>query len=225
MVNQNILYTISTALLVVMLTGCGTGNHTNSSMKGAQAVTVKEHEIAAQFHSAFEIKPDKNNMIIHYNVKNISGKTKTLTFSSGLEADYSVYDSAGKKVKQYSDDVLSTQAIKKITLKNNQEMNKQFTISDLPNGQYKLELYLTAKEEEAKVVTNLIIKNSFTITSGVYVGQMDSHTIEMDMNGNKEAFQLTISAQQQLTTLKEGQLVSFTYRENNLGQKMIEKFE
>ena len=75
-------------------------------LKGTKEESPTQNEIAASFHATIETKAENNTMIIHYKIKNLSGKTKKLTFTSGLEADYIVYDLQGKKVKQYSDEVM-----------------------------------------------------------------------------------------------------------------------
>jgi hypothetical protein len=222
--NNNWLSMIGLALMIVLLTGCGTGTAPKGSAEGIKREPPNQNEIAAKFHATIEIKPVIKTMVIHYTVKNLSDKAQKLTFTSGLEADYIVYDLHGKKVKQYSDEVMSTQAIKELVLGSNQEISETFTISDLPNGHYKIEMFLTAKEEEAKVVTDLIVKNSFSQGSGVLVGQMDPHTIEIDIEGKKIAFQLTEEAKKQYASLKEGRKASFFYTENETGQKTIQKF-
>jgi hypothetical protein len=222
--NNQLIFLMSSVLVIGLLTGCGAGAAPKGNAEGTKKEHSTQNEIAASFHATIETKAVKNTMIIHYAVKNLSGKTKKLTFSSGLEADYIVYDLEGKKVKQYSDEVMSTQAIKELELKSNQEIVKEFTISDLPNGRYKIEVFLTAKEEEAKVVSDLIVKNAFSKGTGVLVGQMDPHTIEIDMEGKKVAFQLTEDAIRQLPLLQEGQQVSFLYNEKETGQKLIRRF-
>ncbi|WP_144548570.1 BsuPI-related putative proteinase inhibitor [Bacillus sp. X1(2014)] len=218
-----VTYFIST-LVIGLLTGCETESAPKGSAEGTKTEVPEQNEIAAKFHTTIETKPEYKSMIISYTVKNLSDKSQKLTFPSGLEADYIVYDLQGKKVKQYSEEVMSTQAIKALEVGSNQEITKEFTISDLPNGRYKIEVFLTAKEEEAKVVTDLIIKNSYSQRSGVLVGQMDPHTIEIDIEGKKVAFQLTEEAIKQLPLLKEGEQVSFLYTENESGQKLIHKF-
>lgn len=227
---KKLIYILSTALLIGLLTGCGAGSETKGSAEGSkrekpnQNEKENENEIAAKFHATIETKEENGTVIINYKVKNLSGKTQKLTFPSGLEADYIIYDQEGKKIKQYSDEVMSTQAIKELELENNQEITKEFRISDLANGKYKIEVFLTAKEEEAKVVTELIVKKSYSKGTGVLVGQMDPHTIEIDIEGKKVAFQLTEEAQKQLPSLTEGEQVSYLYTENDSGQKTIEKF-
>ena len=154
----------------------------------------------------------------------MSGVSQKLTLPSGLQADYIVYDEAGKKVKQYSDEVMSTQAIVEVMVENNQEISNEFTISDLYNGRYRIEVFLRAEEEQAKVVTDLIIENTlYSKGSGVLVGQIDPHSIEMDIKGEKIAFQLKEEAIQQLPSLKEGSEITFVYTENEI-QKTIERF-
>ena len=215
-------------LLVGLLSACGTGNQTNGNnevmKKKVAAENPKQNEIAAKVHPSIEMKEENNSTIINYKVKNISGGPIKLFFPSGLQADYIVYDEEGKKVKQYSDEVMSTQAITEMTFENNQEIQNSFTISDLYNGTYKIEVFLTAEEEQAKVVMDFLVEKSLlTKASGVFTGQIDPHSIEVDIKGEKVAFQLKEEAIQQLPSLKEGSEIWFVYTENEI-QKTIEKF-
>jgi hypothetical protein len=207
-----------------LLSACGTGNHTNGEGEVVKKENPKPNEIVARFHPSIEIKEENNSVIINYEVKNLSGDSQKLSLPSGLQADFIIFDEEGKKVKQYSEEVMSTQALVEVTIDNNQEIKNSFILSDLYNGRYKIEVFLTAKEEQAKVVTDLIIKNSlYTKASGILVGQMDPHTIEVDSKGEKIAFQLTEEAIEQLPSLKEGSEISFIYSENEI-QKTIETF-
>jgi hypothetical protein len=209
-------------LLVGFLSACGTGNNTNGSFEPVK--NEKQTEIIAKFHPSIETKEENNSIKINYKVKNVSGASQKLTLPSGLQADFIIYDEEGKKVKQYSDEVISTQAIIDVIVENNQEITNEFIISDLYNGRYSIEVFLIAKEEQAKVVTDLYVENSLlTKGSGVLVGQIDPHSIELDMKGEKIAFQLKEEAIQQLSSLKEGSEISFVYSENDI-QKTIEKF-
>jgi hypothetical protein len=219
---------IMIVLLVGLLSACGSGNQTNGKGETVENKNAEENpkknELAASVHPSIEIKEENNSTIINYKVKNISGGPLKLSFPSGLQADYIVYDEQGKKVKQYSDEVFSTQAITEMTFDNNQEIQNSFTISNLYNGNYKIEVFLTAKEQQAKVLMDVKVEKSiFTKASGIYTGQMDPHSIEVDMKGEKVAFQLKEEAIQQLPSLKEGNEISFVYTENEI-QKSIEKF-
>ncbi len=215
-------------LFVGLLSACGTGNNTNGSSDDVkeenQAENSQQNEITAKFHPTVETKEEDNSIIINYKVKNLSGVSQKLSFSTGLQADYIIYDEEGKKVKQYSEEVMSTQALTEVTLENNEEIKNGFTISELLNGKYKVEVFLTAKEEQAKVVTDLVVENSqYKKESGIYVGQIDPHSIEMEIKGETIAFQLKEEAIQQLSSLKEGNEISFIYSENEI-QKFIERF-
>jgi hypothetical protein len=211
-----------------LLSACGTGSTTNGNdegvKKGNPTEYPKQNEIVARFHPSIEIKEESNSVIINYKVKNVSGEPQKIQLPSGLQADFIIYDEEGKKVKQYSDEVMATQALVEVTIENNEEIQNSFTLTDLYNGRYIIEVFLTAKEEQAKVVTDIIVEQSlFTKASGVLVGQIDPHTIEVDMKGEKVAFQLTEEAIGQLPSLKEDSEISFVYTENEI-QKTIEKF-
>jgi hypothetical protein len=215
-------------LIVGLLSACGTGNNTNGSPDGVKKENPMENpklsEIVAKFHPSIEIKEENNSMIINYKVKNFSGEPQKLTFPGGLQADFIVYDQQGNKLKQYSEEVMSTQAITEVTLENNQAIEHEFTIDDLYNGQYIMEVFLTAKEEEAKVVTDFNVEKSlYSKGTGVLVGQIDPHSIELDINGEKIAFQLSDEAIKQLPSIKEGNTAEFVYTENEI-QKTIQKF-
>src|SRR3954468_7018559 len=113
-------------LVVGLLTACGTGNNTNGGSDGGksenQTEYPKQNEIAAKLLPSIETKEETNSMTINYKVKNLSGEPQKLSFSSGLQADFIVYDETGKKVKQYSEEVMSTQATNEVTLESNQEI-------------------------------------------------------------------------------------------------------
>ncbi|WP_284035898.1 BsuPI-related putative proteinase inhibitor [Neobacillus sp. 114] len=224
--NKSVIFILTTALAIGLLAGCGSGvvDKTNGSSGTPKATAPKQNDIAASFLPRIEIIEQGTGINVNYRVKNISGKAQKLTFSNGLQVDYIVYDESGKKLKQYSEEVMSTQAMEEVNLENNEEISKEFTITDLKNGKYKLEVFLTAKEEQASVVKDLLVEKAAFNGSGKYVGQIDPHTIEIDMNGTNTAFQLSDEAQRQLLALKEGSNVTFLYKENENGQKVIEKF-
>lgn len=222
MINKKLLFVLSSALVIGLLTGCGLGDKANGNSGKVDTETSKE--MAETFLSSIVVKQENSAIKVQYKVKNISGKTQKLTFPSGLQADYIIYDQSGKKIKQYSEEVASTQAIREVTLENNQQLEEEFTITGLQYGSYKIEVFLTAKEQQAKVVTDVLVEKSLSKGSGILVGQIDPHTIEINMDGNKQAFQLSDHAIQQYASLKEGEQISFVYNENENGQKVIQEF-
>jgi hypothetical protein len=221
MINKKRLFVISTLFVIGLLTGCGTEENPKGGSDVVEVETPKQEE---RFQNFIEMKEENNAVIINYKVKNVSGEAQKLTFASGLKADFIIYDQQGKKVKQYSDEVSSTQAIQEVVLEKNQELENGFTITDLTNGQYKIEVFLTAKEEQAKIVKDLTVKESkYSKGSGEYIGRMDPHSIEMVVDGETTAYQLSEEAIQQITTIKEGSTVSFLYSDDGI-QKTIAKF-
>jgi hypothetical protein len=231
MANKKWHFVIFTAFLFVLLTGCGLGANSSNNNRNEenQDETPKQEKAAATLETSVASTGVNNDTILHYKTKNVSGKTINLTFPSGLKVDYIIYDEQEKKVKQYSDDVMATQAIVKVALENGEEITQDFTISDLPNGKYVVEIFLTANEEKAKGFMDLLIENApFLNGSGELSGQMDPHTVEIMVDGEPTAFQLSEDAQLQLPLLNEGETVSYLYTEKviegELKQKTIEKF-
>jgi len=225
---------ITSILLIALLSACGTESkptetstepkptETSTDLKTEEA--PNKEEISAKFQPTVELSEEGEATIINYKAVNVSGSEQKLTFTDGLQVDFIIYDEAGEVVKQLSKESSSTQVIEELTLAENDLLEKEFTITDLYNGEYKIEVFLTAKEDEAKVVSDLIIKNStYSKAVGELVGLMDPHTVEITVDGEAAAFQLTDIAQQQISTLKDGSQVSFIYKVAN-EQKTIEEF-
>ncbi|AZU62813.1 BsuPI-related putative proteinase inhibitor [Neobacillus mesonae] len=223
---------VCSAIVIGLLAGCGSYSNVNDHKSGSsgqdpvKTETPAKDEIAAKFHSTIETREEKNDVVVLYKVKNLSGEAKRLSFTSGLEVDFILYDHNGNILKRYSEEVLSTQALKEITFENNQEIERMFKIPGLVNGNYKVEAFLLAKEEEAKAVKDFNVENSiYKQGDGKLVGLMDPHTIEVNMNGEAIAYQLSDQAREEIQSIKDGDLVTFVYIENDKGQKVIERFE
>ncbi|WP_174733464.1 BsuPI-related putative proteinase inhibitor [Mesobacillus harenae] len=223
MATKKMFYMMSSFLLIGLLAGCG-GSNPNVSPQEASAETPQKEELATIFHTTIETKEDNGVTVITYKVKNTSGEIQELTFSNGLQADYILYDEAGNKVKQFSDEVLSKQAIQELKIEVDEELQNEFRINDLPNGRYVIEVFLTANKEDTRVLMDIIIENSqVSKGTGLLVGQMDPHTVEISMDHTKSAFQLSDEAIQQVQSLHDGEAVTFIFTENGQ-QKTIEKF-
>ncbi|WP_203554229.1 BsuPI-related putative proteinase inhibitor [Bacillus sp. B15-48] len=142
-------------LIFGLMSGCGTGVGTGGTL---DEQNKNEHQ--KQLQPEIEIIEKTDEMFIKYTVKNRTGEDVKLTFPSGLQADYIIYDENDKKIMQYSDDIFSTQAIQEVTLTNNEALENTFTIPNLYVGSFKIEVFLTAQEDQAKVVSNLLASNS-----------------------------------------------------------------
>ncbi|WP_066321637.1 BsuPI-related putative proteinase inhibitor [Bacillus sp. FJAT-29814] len=224
MKNKKWLWVAGSMLMFGLLTGCGTASNTNENSGGAKAEAPKKSEVAAKFSSTFETLEQNNSVNVNYTVKNTSGESQKLTFSNGLKVDYILYDDQGKKLRQFSDEVASTQALEEVTLAKDGEFANEFTIENVYNGKYILEVFLTAKEEEAKVSRHISVEKSFTKASGAYIGQIDPHTVELKVDGTETAYQLSEEAANQIASFKKDAQVTFVYKENDKGQKVIDKF-
>ncbi|GHH99298.1 BsuPI-related putative proteinase inhibitor [Neobacillus kokaensis] len=228
MVNKKFSYFVCSALAIGLLSGCGSSANVDkqgSSGSSSKTETPAKNEVAAKFQAKVEIKEENDDVAVLYKVKNLSGAAKKLSFSSGLEADFILYDHNGHILKRYSEEILSTQALKEVMLENNQEIDRVFKIPGLVNGSYKIEVFLLAKEEQAKAVTEFQVRNSiYKQGNGQLVGLMDPHTIEVNMDGEAIAFQLSDQAREEITSFNDGDPVSFIYIENDKGQKVIEWF-
>lgn len=220
---------MSAFLIIGLLSACGTAEKKEDAKNGAapvKSVNPSEKEIAAELHPTIDVKEEGNKVAVVYKVKNLAAEPQDLTFNNGLKADYILYDEAGNKIKQLSEEAITTQAIQEVTLDQNDELTNEFTIENLSNGKYKLEVFLRAKEEQAKVVTDFTVENSkLSKGEGTLVGLMDPHSVEIDINGEKVAFQLSEKAIEQIQAIKDGSSISFEYKENEYGQKVIESFE
>lgn len=205
------------------LTGCG-GTNMNGST-GKKVDSPKQEEVHSNFHPSIETREENNTIFVNYKVKNKTEKSQKLTFPSGLQADFILYDENGNKVKQYSDEVMATQAIVEVALEQEQEIEQEFTINNLANGKYVLEVFLTAKEEPATIKIGLVVENSTAAAGkGELVGQVDSHTVEIMIEGIPTSFQLADKAKEQLIFFKKGESLSFIYSTNEFEQKIIEEF-
>ncbi|MED3623456.1 BsuPI-related putative proteinase inhibitor [Neobacillus thermocopriae] len=145
------------AILIGILSSCGLEENSSGRSRQENIENHQNNHRSEKWKASIETKVRTNGVKVDYRVTNISGQPQKLTFQNGLQVDYILYDGTGNKIKQLSKEVLSTQAIQEEYLKNDEEFAQEFMISNLSNGHYKLEVFLTAKEEKAKVVTDFMI--------------------------------------------------------------------
>lgn len=178
---KKILMLLTTALLITIATACGVtqGEESQDSNPGNGEV------IESTFKTYIATKEENNQVFVHYKAENTSGVEQTLTFNSGLKADLIVLDKAGNKVYQYSDNVMSTQAIEEVTLQPNEVLEYEFVLSEVPNGDYVVEAFLTATEEsasESRVLMDLTVQQSSHSgeTSGSQPVQIGNSLVELN---------------------------------------------
>lgn len=72
--------------------------------------------------STLKLVEDEHGKVFRFTLKNQNDRPEKLEFSSSLEYDYKVMDPSGKIVKQRSQDMVSIEKEKTITLKQGQEL-------------------------------------------------------------------------------------------------------
>lgn len=94
----------------------------------------------------------KDNSFV-FTVENDTGKDAEITFSSGQEYDYMVYDSEGKLVKKLSEGMMYTQAIKEDVLAPGENItytaSYQEVTSGLDKGEYTIEFVFAEQNFQA----------------------------------------------------------------------------
>jgi hypothetical protein len=94
----------------------------------------------------------KENSFV-FTVENDTGKDAEITFSSGQEYDYMVYDSEGKLVKKLSEGMMYTQAIKEEVIAPGETVSYsaayEEVASGLAKGEYTIEFVFTEQNFQA----------------------------------------------------------------------------
>ena len=120
---------------MILITACGTGEETNETAppitRGEEQLEetdlVEEHEDLAA-----SVETDSQSFI--FTVTNTKKEPIDITFTSGQEYDYIVLDSNGLKVKQLSEDMMYTQAIKEVTLEPKETLSYSAHVAEVADG-------------------------------------------------------------------------------------------
>ncbi|WP_226665243.1 hypothetical protein [Metabacillus litoralis] len=101
------------------------------------------------------------------------------------------------------------------------DVNKKETTSGISETSRKEEAIVEINEKNSEAETLVEIAGS-----GELVGQIDPHTVELIMDNQTSAFQLSEKAQEQFKIYKEDDQLSFFYTEDRKnGQKIITVFK
>ncbi|WP_408009644.1 BsuPI-related putative proteinase inhibitor [Pseudalkalibacillus sp. A8] len=146
------MYRLAAIFLVLLLTACGTSNQPEepeSQPTNGQANEDKEDKNSEGNDSvADELKLNvvsftKNKAVIE--LKNETGKTQELQFSSGQQYDMWITDQDGKQVFHWGEGKMFTQALKTITIEPGQTETFEVDIPELEPGTYKVKFKVTSK--------------------------------------------------------------------------------
>lgn len=170
------------ALLLTMafvLAACGTVQENNTATEAPDETTDssngsnKENTTGSPGGESGLKKPDRNKEVkgedpnkqklsstleqkdstFVFTVENDTGKDAEITFSSGQEYDYMVYDSEGKLVKKLSEGMMYTQAIKEEVIAPGETVSYSASYeevaSGLAKGEYTIEFVFTEQNFQA----------------------------------------------------------------------------
>lgn len=119
--------------------------------KNTQKVNGSEVKQAQVFQSNLQVRKTNSELELDFTMENISGKAQTLTFSSGQEYDYYVYNKNNELIYQWSDGRMFTMIIKDVTLNSGDRLHYKdvWNFVDksgnkVPDGEYRIEFKVTA---------------------------------------------------------------------------------
>ncbi|MGM0837596.1 MAG: BsuPI-related putative proteinase inhibitor [Bacillota bacterium] len=170
------------ALLLTMsllLAACGTAQENNTTAEPPKETTNssngnnEENTTGSKGGESGLKKPDKSKEVTGedpnkqklsstleqkdstfvFTVENDTGKDAEITFSSGQEYDYMVYDASGKLVKKLSEGMMYTQAIKEEIITPGETVSYSASYeevtSGLDKGEYTIEFVFTEQNFQA----------------------------------------------------------------------------
>ncbi|MFZ3577196.1 BsuPI-related putative proteinase inhibitor [Virgibacillus sp. DJP39] len=153
MKKRGLIQILFCGLIIVLLSGCGSSDQTNS-----QQGSDKEESVTG------EVVPsliDLGNGMFEYRVKNQTGKVVEFEFTSGQRYDYALINKDGEQVFLYSSVASFIQALGEEKLKPGEELVYEIDLSkvNVKSGTYILEAWLTAtRDEKYKVSTDYIVE-------------------------------------------------------------------
>lgn len=146
--NKKHILIASLVMVSAAFTGC---SKQKDNFEKQEQIPTKQAEKVSQGIVAGKIEPGLNTLKnggynLEYTLKNKTEKVKEFTFSSGQKIDYILKDENGNKIKQFSEGMVFTQAIEKVSLVQGEEkVFGTIELGDLKKGAYQLEVWLTAQ--------------------------------------------------------------------------------
>ncbi|GAE35476.1 BsuPI-related putative proteinase inhibitor [Halalkalibacter akibai] len=224
---RNFEFLLTLIVAVCMITGCGSLNVTQPVTVGTvnDKEVNEEEQVTGPLTSKLETLEQENGALrVLYQVWNETEQDQVVQFTSGLKVDMEIYDENGVLVRQYSDEVLSTQALEELSLKKGEIYEEEIIIDQLINGTYTLHVYLNVPERAGETSEQITIKSSIYNKGEGVISKVHPDLIEVTIESEQSNFQLTDFAKEQLLDLSEEEEISFIYTETEIEDKMIESF-
>jgi hypothetical protein len=211
-------------ILTLSLSACGTtqepvGNTGNGNSNG-DITEIMEGKMETKL---IEVKPN----VYQYILKNQTEKEITLEFSSSQRYDYTLTTKNGEEVYRFSSLTSFLQVLGEETLKQGEELTYDIDLSEIgvEAGDYVLTVWLTPSTGVTGKVTKdiTIPENLSEHADGIFKGQIDPHTIEVEIDGVNKAFELGELQSIDFSHLTINQTVTIKYTVNQLGQNLLEE--
>ncbi|WP_176483779.1 BsuPI-related putative proteinase inhibitor [Bacillus sp. FJAT-45066] len=216
-------FVLSSIMVASLLTGCGVTD-TNTGAKPKDPEHNETEVIAGEVVRDATITNEGNGSVkVVFTVDNQTADVVKIDLSSGLSVDYILYDSAGNKMYQLSEETLATLALQTIELKQGEKFEEEIEIGALPAGDYSIDVFLNNGEKANEVKKQFTVSNDsmYQRIQAEYV-KKDGSLIEIAFGEEKLTYRLTDFAAEQLNELAPGP-VDFIYHER-VDLQTIERF-
>ncbi|RBW70918.1 hypothetical protein [Bacillus taeanensis] len=189
-------YLMLLLLIVTILTSCGSEQE---SQPEQPILSETENEEAEEVsHSAVDGEKTTPSSLSPVTEKGIyNGQIDSHTVQIESENGVNAYQLSDKTLEQIE------------SLE--EQTSISFTYSENENNQLMLHSIekLQISSDEPEIITE----------TGLYIGQVDPHTIEISINGESKAFQLNEEVQYNIENVPENQKVTFHYYKN--GEQLV----
>jgi hypothetical protein len=228
----------SITVAALLITACGTADQKEKEVVGGSGdtgyeepagetpVVIDEDAIAVEL-----VLKEKAGMIYEFKLVNTTEKGIDLTFASLQEYDFIVKGPDGKKLYQYSDDMMFGEAFVEKTLAANEtlimEVDLTEAISTLESGMYSIEIWSSARESdglrtEIELAISKDSKAGVTTEIAFLNGIVDNNSVEMqDEAGNITVYRITEEVKTYINSIPENEPVTINFYEDGNGQLII----
>jgi hypothetical protein len=143
-------------LTLTLLTACG---GQSAPVDLPTSVDPAAGIVAGSMVPTLNAKIENGVVEVTFIVENQTEIEQQLTFNSGKKFDFIIYNKAGEKVYQSSDEKMYVQVVETVVLKQGEKLtfNEKLDASTA-NGAYAVEAWLTADQEEVRAEGTFEIK-------------------------------------------------------------------
>lgn len=205
----------------MLMSACGTAPQQVGNTNGGNSGIV-----AGEISSSLL---EKEAMLYEYHVKNQTEQEVTMKFSSSQRYDFSISTKDGKEMYKFSTVALFLNVEGEEVLKPGDELAYEINLTELglPEGEYVLSVWMTPTTGEVYKVSKdvkITVTQDIVQAEGVFIGQMDPHTIELEVDGAIMAFQTLEITDVDFGSIEVDEKVSIQYYKNEHNQYVLQDF-